>query len=566
MINRTRKGDDLLPTSSSGSPPGPSQSSGSILSTMIAFGLVYFVFASTGSAQTTVGRETINVDHKGGSNNNPRFSQLVYPSPLLRLKKDNDNLRSALLRAGGDARASKVDTLPPQQQQQQQQQQQPQEKTDPPIAPPSSSDSTTAFVDSAFTITHTATKNVLIIDTENWLATASSLEPLERKTFLFEGLGLDDLNTFAIKHPSKNTYLTLRPPNDRIGWVFTSDCASPKTDKSCQFQIHEGSYIFNLESQGYVNVVNGKAVRGHGVNNSAGPAKKTEMSKFSFDPVDDSVVKAEAAAAERAIRVMKYMDSPTEQEYIERIKKLPQSSEKRVISFGLYGSNPKYTVGAIRNAELRDTYFPGWVVRFYVDGTVPADIVDRLRDLECEIVEMDKYKGGAAGMFWRFLVADDKTVDRWIVRDSDSRLNARDRFAVEDWIESGKSIHSVRDHVNHNRPLNGGMWGGVKGIVEVESEVAGWKNLDAYMQDLYFLNDVIWPRVKDDQISHDAYNCKGYPNAHPFPTRRDDNYQHVGQVFNEFDAPRMDDIDSFIRGKQNPVECRPTDHQEWMYG
>jgi len=42
-----------------------------------------------------------------------------------------------------------------------------------------------------------------------------------------------------------------------------------------------------------------------------------------------------------------------------KIKDLPPSSEKRVISYGLYGSNPKYTQGAIRNAELVDTYFPG---------------------------------------------------------------------------------------------------------------------------------------------------------------------------------------------------------------
>jgi hypothetical protein len=33
-------------------------------------------------------------------------------------------------------------------------------------------------------------------------------------------------------------------------------------------------------------------------------------------------------------------------------------------------------------------------------------------------------------MFWRFLVADDPTVDRYIVRDSDSRLNAREALYV----------------------------------------------------------------------------------------------------------------------------------------
>ena len=39
---------------------------------------------------------------------------------------------------------------------------------------------------------------------------------------------------------------------------------------------------------------------------------------------------------------------------IERIKNLPRSDEKRVISFGLYGDNRKDTAGAIRNMELMD--------------------------------------------------------------------------------------------------------------------------------------------------------------------------------------------------------------------
>ena len=43
------------------------------------------------------------------------------------------------------------------------------------------------------------------------------------------------------------------------------------------------------------------------------------------------------------------------------------------------------------------------------------------------------------------------------MRDSDSRLNPRERFAVEEWIQSGKAVHTIRDHPNHERPLNGGL-------------------------------------------------------------------------------------------------------------
>lgn len=96
-------------------------------------------------------------------------------------------------------------------------------------------------------------------------------------------------------------------------------------------------------------------------------------------------------------------------------------------------------------------------------------------------------------------------MDRYIIRDADSRLNARDRFAVEEWIESGKCIHSIRDHVNHIRPINGGMWGGRKNCIPggIATKIAPY-NKGKYMRDIEFLETIIWPLVKHDQMSHDA--------------------------------------------------------------
>ena len=162
------------------------------------------------------------------------------------------------------------------------------------------------------------------------------------------------------------------------------------------------------------------------------------------------------------------------------------------MSYGLYGANPKYITGAIRNAELVKVWFPGWVARFYVDDTVPKDKIATLQAKGAEIISMgSRIKGGIAGMFWRFLVADDATVDRWIVRDSDSRLNPRERFAVEEWIRSGKSVHTIRDHPNHERPLNGGLWGGVRGAIRgsMTEMVKAFPNKEAYGGDLQFLGE-----------------------------------------------------------------------------
>jgi hypothetical protein len=164
------------------------------------------------------------------------------------------------------------------------------------------------------------------------------------------------------------------------------------------------------------------------------------------------------------------------------IKEFPSSSETRVISYGLYGSKPKYTVGAIRNAELAKIYFPGWTPRFYVTSDVPVDIREKLVELGSELREIPSGMGYASGMFWRFLVAADSTVDRYIVRDTDSRLNSRERLAVEDWIESKYPTHIMRDHVNHCIVMNGGMWGGTKETAPtMQGKVDAWAARDEYM-------------------------------------------------------------------------------------
>jgi hypothetical protein len=135
---------------------------------------------------------------------------------------------------------------------------------------------------------------------------------------------------------------------------------------------------------------------------------------------------------------------------------------------------------------------------------------------------------------------------------------------VEEWIQSGVPIHIVRDHRHHCHRMSGGLWGGTKGaILDMKGKIMEWTR-DAYMEDILFLYTTIWPEIKDKQIAHDAYCCERYPNTRPFPTQRYPNYQHVGQVFSEFNEPRMEDIDGRIRNVSIPEQCRK--HPDWIYG
>ena len=47
----------------------------------------------------------------------------------------------------------------------------------------------------------------------------------------------------------------------------------------------------------------------------------------------------------------------------------------KIIAFSLWGNNPKYTVGAIKNADIAGKLFPEWICRFYIGKSVPENIV-----------------------------------------------------------------------------------------------------------------------------------------------------------------------------------------------
>ena len=157
---------------------------------------------------------------------------------------------------------------------------------------------------------------------------------------------------------------------------------------------------------------------------------------------------------------------------------------------------------------------------------------------------------------WRFLVADDLTVDRFIVRDCDSRLSERDSVAVNAWIKSNKTFHCIRDHPSHGRySISGGLWGAKPGELRKITKKP-WNQMmgsygSKYLQDMRFLIDVIWPQVKDnDTYCSDSVSCHTWPSSHPFIAPRI-NYEHIGQVFLKNGLARIGDINILQKKGEN---------------
>src|SRR6202041_1009804 len=95
---------------------------------------------------------------------------------------------------------------------------------------------------------------------------------------------------------------------------------------------------------------------------------------------------------------------------------------QNVISFSLWGTAPFYAYGAMINLVLSRTVYPGWTTRFYVAADGPRPCVTFLRDNGADVRNIeDEYPG--VGLFQRFLVMNDHTVGRFLIRDCDARLS-----------------------------------------------------------------------------------------------------------------------------------------------
>ena len=207
--------------------------------------------------------------------------------------------------------------------------------------------------------------------------------------------------------------------------------------------------------------------------------------------------------------------------------------EQHVISFSLYGSDPRYCETLVKNCELAHAIYPEWICRVYFDSTVPSHVLSRLSLQGAELIDMTSEKDIPATL-WRFLVVDDAAVSHFIIRDADSLLSEKEAAAVHEWLKSKSWFHHMRDYFTHTDLLLAGMWGGRRGV---------FKNIEGAMRqfvqqysgtkrftDQQFLKHVLWPTIRESLLSHDEifdfHHAQPFP---PHPAERWEGYQfHIG--------------------------------------
>ena len=265
---------------------------------------------------------------------------------------------------------------------------------------------------------------------------------------------------------------------------------------------------------------------------------------------------------------------------VEKRQNPSQPNGSLVIAMSLFGQNPLYTMGAVRNAQLLPVHFPGWVLRVYVpnpgtvhvdpDILVPGRILFKLNDLGVQIAYVNASQNlSCSPKLWNYLVADDQDAQYFLIRNAHNRLSDRDANAVNEWIQKNNSVlHCVRDHPEHAKyPVVDGLWGAkavalrnflptdMLSILKNRDKCSLAQNLNpgASPDDVTVLRDVLWPLVKDHAYCHDSIACDKWPRSVKFSTPRN-GLEYLGESFTEYQE-RADQKWKQLKSFRSPDKC-----------
>ena len=131
---------------------------------------------------------------------------------------------------------------------------------------------------------------------------------------------------------------------------------------------------------------------------------------------------------------------------IPELNKMKFDNMKKIIAVSVYGTNPRYFEGAIENAKISKSMFPGWIYKVYLGSKAPTGFKTRLlNEGNTEVIDVDEFFTTTPtifgpGVFWRFLEMFNDENQIMICRDSDTRLIERDWKCVNEWIDSYKKF------------------------------------------------------------------------------------------------------------------------------
>ena len=202
--------------------------------------------------------------------------------------------------------------------------------------------------------------------------------------------------------------------------------------------------------------------------------------------------------------------------------------KETIVSFCLWGKDAKYQVGAIRNIEIIQRAKPEWKIAFYIADDVNSTVIGKIQDMAdyVQILPANDESDWSTS-FWRFRAVIEHPDSIVFIRDTDSRLTEREFTMMEEFIDSDKKFHIIRDHPNHYSKIMAGLWGTKGNFFDLNDKMMTFISHTAtnqFYSDQHFLNELVYNEVKNEAIIHDEFRPDGNRTV---PKRI--NWQYCGQ-------------------------------------
>jgi hypothetical protein len=193
-----------------------------------------------------------------------------------------------------------------------------------------------------------------------------------------------------------------------------------------------------------------------------------------------------------------------------------------VFSFCLYGDKPKYIRGMHENIKIITEKFPEFLVIIYYGKNTQ---IEQYKHYHNVILIPGNYKDNQL-MLDRFCPIDHPQVKVMFVRDADSRINERDEWCIREFLASPKLFHIIRDNLNHQIGILGGLWGMKQGCIPrfnmrryVDTYVNIYNNKQGF--DQYFLNEIIYLKIIDNALIHGSIKMSEKETPIPIPFKKE---------------------------------------------
>jgi hypothetical protein len=205
------------------------------------------------------------------------------------------------------------------------------------------------------------------------------------------------------------------------------------------------------------------------------------------------------------------------------------------ISYSLFGTLPKYYVGAIKNVKLNKKLIPEWeTIIYYHPNNFDFSYLPKLEKLGAKMINVkDIQIGGKPSIdfpyFWRFLSFLNEGPT--IVRDLDSRVSKREVKYINNWLNSNLEYFIIRDHPWHS-PVPSGLFGIKSYVLEFENHFNNFisKSDLRWGTDQEILHEYMEPLSKNN-----IFYC-GYDKEDNYIKRNNKNF-FIGMQIDENDNP-----------------------------